>query len=736
VNSRPLLRVSGWWFRLLLRLYPQDFRDEMGNGMIETYLDRARENLDRSGALALMPLWVAALRDSLVNGLGERWHPAVSWRRSGNWGRDLELVTRRFLRTPVFFLAVLGTLTVGLGAFAVVYTSVDKILLEPMPYEDPNDLYFVWRDYSSYLDLDRGWLSGPDVAELQDAGDVIEAAAGLQIASPTFSLGDTSSPFQVELMLMSPNLFDLLGVAPALGRGFESDEVGPNRGSGVVLSHALWRRLGGDPSILGQEIWMSETPYNVIGVMPSDFRFVRHSSLGPPQEADVYVPFAFYLSEQNPNNGSFAGVIRARSGTSPEAVAAAVDAVGRVVDERDNRGRGLRLYPVGLQADLVAGVRPVLFALGLAGVFLLLILTVNLASLLLARAAEREREFAVSRALGANGVAVFRTILAEGFLLGIMGGATGALAGAWGARLLVALAPLDLPRREAITLDWEVAVVVVGVGASLGLLAAAVPAAWASRWSLASLLATTAVRGSGGSSRMRRGLIVAQVALSLVLLVAGALVARSFERLLAADPGFRSENVLTFFTVIGVRVFPEDDDALAFQDRVEQQVGALPGVTHVSATSALPLESSASQGRIAIPGAPGNTGDPDVDEPLVDQIMVRAGYVESMGMRVLQGRSFSESLDDGVHEALIDRYLAQQFFPSGNALGARIPLDGEASSMGSPVSLDGQFLTVVGVVDQARLYDLHQDGRPQLYMRAEDWKCRTSSCARTGIPER
>ncbi|HEX7081554.1 MAG TPA: ADOP family duplicated permease [Gammaproteobacteria bacterium] len=710
-----LLHVSDAWFRLLLRLYPPDFRDEMGEALVETYRDRASEALDHGSAAAsrlrLAGVWLAALWDSLRNGPGERLHPAVSWRRGGDWGRDLERVGRRFRRSPVFVAATLGTLTVGLGAFAVVYTAVDKVLIEPLPYSNPDDLYFVWRDDTAYSDGDRNGLSGPDIVELQQAGGVIEDAAALRVELRTLSASGETNPPDLTTMLVSPNLFDLLGVAPALGRGFAPEEAGPDRPPVIVLNDALWRRLGGDPAIIGAEVELSEERYTVVGVMPPDFRLAGQAWwAASPRRADLYVPFDFDLADEDPGDGDFTGLIRARRGSSPEAVAAAVDGVGRLLDERHNQSRGRRYYPTGLQADLVAPIRPALIALGFAGVFLLLVLAVNLASLLLARAADREREFAVSRALGANGLAVVRAIVLEGGLLGLFGGLLGAAAGIWGTRLIVAVAPLDLPRREEIVLDWGTGAVVVAVGVLLGLSAAAAPAAWASRASLTSLLGRSAVRGGGRSSRLRGGLIVAQVALSLVLLSAGGLVVRNFERLLAVDPGFRSEGVLTFHLTMAPRLFTEPADAFAFQDRVEASLRALPGVTGVSATSALPLGSSASLAEISIPGAPGNTGDAERDSTLVNTILIRAGYVEAMGMRLLDGRTFGETRRDDVREALIDRRLAERFFPTGSPLGATIPF-GRA----------GGSLTVVGVVEQARLDDIHQDGRPQLFIRSEDW---------------
>lgn len=712
------MRTSQRWFQHLLRLYPKDFREEMGRDVVEAYTGRARAALDRRGAAGIAWLWLRALGDALRNGLGERIRPAASWRRSGDWGRDFELASRRLWRAPVFVLATLGTLTVGLGAVAVVYTAVDKILIERMPYREPDNLYFVWRDQSATGGLKRDWLAGPHVADLENARGPIEGAAGMQISVPTLSLRPDGDPQQTLMVVTSPNLFDLLGVAPVLGRGFAPDESGPKRPSVIVLSHALWKRLGGDPSIVGSQVWLSGSPYTVIGVMGPNFRFVRHSNVGPPQEPDVYLPFGFDLAsqdDQNPNLATFAALIRVRPGTSAEQTAAAVNAVARGIDERRHPPATVKLYPVRLQDDLVAPVRPILLSLALAGAFFVLVLTVNLSSLLLARAAGREREFAVSRALGANAPAIVRAMVVEGGGLGLMGGAAGALAGAWGARMLLALAPLDLPRRNEIALGWSGAAVVISIGLLLGIAAAALPAAWASRASLASLPGTSGIRGAGGSQRWRRGIVVAQVAMTLVLLSAGGLVARSFERLVAADPGFKPAGVLTFRVAMDPRLFPNTAGAFAFQDRVETELRALPGVISASATAALPLTASGPQNSlwawretIAIPGAPGNSGDPQRDSVLAQIIATRSGYAESMGMRILEGRAFEHKRPDNVLEAVIDQHLARQFFPTGTPIGAAIPFNGKS-------------LRIVGVVKQARLQNLHQDGQPQLFIRAEDW---------------
>ena len=713
MSSDFLLRASDRLFRLLVKFYPQDFRDELGESVVETYRDRARRALKEGGVLRLSGVWMSALKDSLVSGPGEHHRPAAWWRRGGNWGRDIEVARRRLMRSPAMVLAVVATLTVGLGAFAVVYTAIQKIVIDPMPYRDPDNLYFVWRDYRAYFDLDRGWLGGTDVAALDKAGGVIEGAAGLARQQTTFAVREGTESMQVPVMTTTPNLFSMLGVAPARGRDFLPAEVGPGRPPVVILTHQLWQRLGGQDSILNTDVRLNGQPFSVIGIMPEDFVFHRNSSLGPPQSADAFITFPIDLATTNPQAGSYAGLIRVKPGTTPDAVAAAVAQVGSMVDKRDMQSRGLKLYPVGMKGDLIARVRPVLVVLGFAAVFLVLVLMVNLASVLLSRAAAREREFAVSRALGANSLAIARATMFEGALLGLVGGISATIAAIWGTQAMIAMAPLDLPRREAVAITPGIAAVVIGVGILLGLVAAIAPAVWASRSTLSTLLSATAVRGGGGHGRWRRGMVVVQVALSLVLLTAGGLVVRSFEKLLSADPGFNPEGLLTLRVPMPAQFVPQAADAIATQDRITRALEGIAGVTGVSATSALPLSAGASQTTIQIPGAPGNTGNQDQDRPLVDHMAIRAGYTDVMGMRVVEGRTLDPIRRPDVREALIDTHVARKFFPSGSALGAKIPFGGE-----------NQFLTVVGVVEQARLYDVHRDDRPQLYWRAEDGQSR------------
>jgi putative ABC transport system permease protein len=728
VSEGRWLAVSDRWFRLLLGFYPQDFREELGEALVETYRDRARDALRNGGVLSLLGVWMSAVGDSARNGPGERARPAAPWRRGGNWGRDMELAVRRLLRAPAFTLAMLGTLTVGLGAFAVVYTAVHKILIEPPPYERPDDLYYVWRDYT-WFQFGRGWLGPTDVAELQRAGGVIQGAAGMlrQISTVTRTAGE--EPQEITIISTTPNLFEILGVQPLLGRGFLPEEVGPDRPTVIVLTHALWRRLGEDRDIVGRDILLNGNPWTVIGVMGPDFHFARNASIGPPQAPDAFTSLNHHVAEGDPDNGSYAGLVRIRPGTPAAAVEEAVAALGARIDERDFSSQGLRLYPVGLQADLVAPIRPALIVLGLAGVFLVLVLLVNLATLLLARAAQREHEYAVSRALGANPLALVRATVLEAGLLGLLGGAGAALIAVWGTRMMVALAPLDLPRRESIAVDWPIAALVVGTGTLVGLLAGVVPALWAARTKLSILLGSMRVHGGGARGRLRRGMVVVQVALSLVLLSAGGLVLRSFDRLLRASPGFEPSGVLTLRIPVFQSLYPEPDDIMALHGRLQEELAAVPGVLSVGAASGLPLASGANQTSVSFPTAPGNTGESEHDSPLVDWLRVRLGYFETLGIPVLAGRTFAGPASPDVLEVVIDRTLAQKFFPTGNPVGATMML--------------GQNqLTIIGVVEHARMSDIQRDGLGQLFVRNElggvgtlSWALRTGRSPSALIPE-
>lgn len=620
------------------------------------------------------------------------------------WMQEVRQAVRRLARAPVFAALTVGTLGLGVGAFAAVWAVVDSVLLEPMPFDQSEELAWVWRDYP-WLDLPRGWLGGPDLAWMQDA-EVFEAASALRSERQVLAVPGGDEPREVQTLLASAGFFDLLGAEPALGRGFAPDEDRPGAPAVAVLDHDFWTRaFGADPTLVGRDVVLDGETVRVVGVLPADFHFVMPTSLGSPVPADLYVPIRIDLAELNPYSGMFAGIVRTADGARPAEVDATLARIADRVDEGWSTDE-LRLWASPMQEELVAEVRPALLAIAGAAGFLLLVLAANLATLLLARTSARERETAVRAALGAGRGSVAGMVLAEALLLALGGGVVAVLLGGWGAHLLATLAADSLPRAASIELDGDGILLALAVTGALGLLSAAGPLVRTLRMRTGPALREGGAR-TGASARQvraRSGLVVAQVALSVVLLVGAGLLARSLAGLLAADPGFEAGGTLTFRLSLQGATYPDDAAVLSFTDRLLDRLEAVPGVDAVAVADALPLTAQASQSNLPFLDAPGGPASREGDEPFVDRIRVSSGYFEAAGLRLLEGRPFHarEWSDEG-RAVVIDDVLAGRLYPGGTAVGARVVMGPDTA-------------TVVGVVDQARQYDVHRDDRPQVYI--------------------
>jgi hypothetical protein len=365
--------MSEWWFRLLDRLYPPDFREEMGNAVVEAYMDRAQHSL-QNGKIHLVALWFRALFDSLRNGPAERARPAASWRRAGSWGRDVELVRRRLVRSPIFAATTIGTLTLGLGMFAVVYTVVQKVLVDPMPYKDPGDLYYVWRDYGPINDVKRGALGGTDIAELQKPNTVIEAASALRpMLGGIFSLRDGAEAMEIAVTHISANLFQLLA---SVRWGKRSLTV-----IGVVNQARLYDvHADGRPQVL-----------------------VRAEDVGVR-------PLYFVMRTTREPHSLLPEVRAAVRGVDPRVPVGDARAMDDIVDAS--------LSPQAIGGALISA-----FAVGA-----LLLAAMGLFGVVSGSVTRRRHELAVRLALGADHLRVLRLVLKEGALLvaaGLLIGAPG-----------------------------------------------------------------------------------------------------------------------------------------------------------------------------------------------------------------------------------------------------------------------------------------------------------------------
>jgi predicted permease len=672
---------------------------------------------DRCSAAAkrgLLPLAAVSLRgvlDSIGSGLAERLRrndpmkaappsPRSPRRRYAMTSilDDFKRAARRLRRAPLFTASVVLTIAIGMGSFVSIYSIADNVLWEAMPYRDPERLAYIWRDYT-WFDISRGWAGGVEVLAMREHADAIEDVATLRSGSVNLSARDGGEPQELRVIVASANFFDLLGVQPAIGRGFAPGEDVEGAPLRVVLGHELWRqRYGGDEGIVGETIYLDDEPAEVIGVMPASFHFAMHASLATPSSGAAYINMRFDLS--GITGGSLAALARVQEGVSRQVVQDQLDAVIAPIDRDIFGGRGLRIWPAYLHEDLVQNVRPALLAIVAAATFMLLLLCINLATLLLARATRRSHEMAVSAALGAGRGALLRDCLAESLMLTLGGGAIGLLLARWGTAVVAGTAT-DLPRRYAIGVDGSVALVALAVALLLGVAAGIAPALRATRTDMASALRRAGGRVTGG--RAPGAMVVAQVAISLVLLAGAGVLARSFLYLMRSDPGFDARGVLTVRVPITENRHPDEHSLVAFFTDVRRAVAGLPGVESVGGTNALPLTRATSQTDVSFPASPVNPGD-ELAAPLVDYFSVTPGYFRSLRVPLVTGRDFGEG--DGANTppvAIVDDTVAQYFFPGEDIVGRTMVFDGEER-------------TVVGVVDQPRLYDIHRDDRGQVYL--------------------
>ncbi len=623
----------------------------------------------------------------------------------GEVTRELRSALRRLARAPVFTVVSVLTLGVGIGAFAAIYGVVDSVLVEPPPYDEPDELVWIWRDYT-WFDLSRGWLGGPDIAQLRAHDDVFESVIAFRNGGANLTGRDGATPRRVRVMLASAGFFEMLGVSPALGRSFRPEEDAPAAPAVAVLGYDLWRtQFGSDPDVVGTEIYLDGERTTVIGVAPESFHFVRHGSLVDPEGGDLYQPLRIDLASEDPGSGAFAGLARVRDGVAPDQIEAAISAVAADLDDLWGNP-GLRMWSIRLREDLVAGVRSALSALLASAGFLLLILGANLATLLLGRATARDREIAVRSALGAGRGRLVHTVLSESALLGGAGAALGIALAFPTLRLLRAIAPADLPRLADIAIDPSVVLVAVVAALLMAIGAGLLPASRALRGDVSTRLRDrTDGAGSGlGGLRLRGALVVAQVALSLMLLLGAGLLTRGYLRLLSADPGFDGRDALSFTVSLDGDRYEPDGAIADFDRRFRSGLRGLPGVTAVGASEALPLTAGTNQSTATFPGAPGNTGVEEQDKPLLDYYYAGPGYAEAVGLRVIEGRAFDErDVPESPGVVLVDDVVASRYFPGTSAVGGRMAWRGDT-------------LTIAGVIDQPRMYTVHADDRPQIVL--------------------
>lgn len=572
------------------------------------------------------------------------------------------------LKNPGFTLIGVLTLALGIGANTALFTVVNAVLLQPLPFHEPERLVRVWR---SSADGDRSGLSFPDFADIRAQQTVFERMAAWH--GSDFTLTGQGDPVNLRGVAVTAELFPLLGVTPQLGRSFtpEEDQAG-NRA--VILSQSLWRnRFNSDPNVAGKSVTIDSQSYNVAGVMPTGFKFPIQND-----PVDLWLSLAADAEGRAPITAArgypaFSVIGRLEPNvTAPQAEASLrviVNNLARQHTLSDFASSRARVLPY--HEEVVRNVRlGLLLMFGAVGC-VLLIACANVANLLLQRATTRRREIAIRAALGAGRGRILRQLLTESLLLALGGGAIGWLLAMWGTKLLISLAPIGLPRAPESGLDMRVVGFAVLVSLATGVIFGLAPALQAAKADLNEALKDSAKVSGGRGNRFRNALIVVEVALTLMLLVCSGLLLNSFLRLQRVDPGFDTHNVLTFRIELPAARYSQETQVAQFYQELISRLEAAPGVKSVSAISDLPLSSYRGVTGFTIEGI---ATTPDKPFPYIaDWGAVTPGYFETMGMRLIKGRDFTpRDVPRSTQVAIINETLARRYFPNQDPLGKRI----------------------------------------------------------------
>ncbi|MFL6333868.1 MAG: ABC transporter permease [Pyrinomonadaceae bacterium] len=616
--------------------------------------------------------------------------------------QDVRYGLRMLWQRPGFTSVAVLTLALGIGANTAIFSVIDAALLRSLPYRAPERLVHLWETKRS-RDFEQREASYPDFLDWRAQGsEVFEGLAGY--ASRPVTLADAGEATRAPGAAVTANFFDVLGVKAVAGRTFVEGEDGREARPVAVISHGLWRRrFGGGPAAVGREITLDGRAYTVVGVLPADFNFAL---LG---DAEVWTPVAPTPEVAARRYQHWLKVIgRLKDGVSLEGARAHLATVATRIEHDDPGAHaGVGLRAVGLQEEFVGPIRPVLFVLLGAVGFVLLIACTNVANLLLARSAARQKEVAIRAALGASRWRVVRQLLTESVLLSVAGGAAGLVLALWGVDVLVALIPaaqlMQMPYLQSLSLNLDVLLFAMGLSLLTGVLFGLTPALSASRTDLQGALKEGGRSTvSRGSRRLRDLLVVAEVALALVLLVGAGLLMKSLVQMLRVDPGFDPRGLLTLRVALPPERYGEDAKAARFYEEVLRRVAAVPGVRGAALTDRLPLSGEGGTGTPLVVGR----SLPVSEQTEAHLRNVSANYFEVLGVPLLKGRAFAERDDAQAPPVLlVNRTYAERVFPGEDAVGRRVKFmfTGEM-----------QF-EIVGVVGDEKVLSLDARTTPVVY---------------------
>ncbi len=614
--------------------------------------------------------------------------------------QDLRFGARILLKNPGFTLIAVITLALGIGANTAIFSVVNAVLLRPLPFNEPARLVTVWEEAARDGVVKQRVAPGNYSDWKAQQSSFAQMAA---IADSELNLTGEGEPEKLEGYAVMTEFLALLGVRPALGRDFTPEEGRHGAPKVALISHHFWqRRFHGERSVIGKELLLNDEKYTVVGVLPAGFQFLN-------PEASFWVPAAWRPQMLAYRRGHYLTVIaRLKTGVTLAQAQADLGAIMERIrrEHPDETGRlGALVEP--LREHLVGNVRrPLLILLASIGCVLLIACT-NIASLLLARAAGRRREMAVRTALGAPSWRIVRQLLTESLLLAMAGGLSGLLVAQWGFAVLQQLIPANLNLTAVPLLDWQVLGYALGLSLVTGLLCGLAPALQAAKVNVNEVLKQSGGRASVGHHRLQNAMVVAETALTLVLLIGAGLLIQTFYRLRTLDVGFRAENVLTMQIRLPRNKYLDHPKREAFYQQTLERVKALPGVVSAGYTSNLPLVWMSGIYQLEIEG---RLPEPGIVRDAVHR-QISADYLKTIGIPLRQGRYFDERDTLATQPVvIINETMARRYWPHENPVGRRIRLsDGDAYRA-------EHWLTIVGVVGDAKQNGLEAAVKPEMYL--------------------
>jgi putative ABC transport system permease protein len=611
--------------------------------------------------------------------------------------RDLKFSFRSLLKRPGFTAIAVITLALGIGANTTLFSFVNGILLRPLPYKDPGQLVIL-DETAPKQDIKSFDVSYPNFVDWRQQNHSFEDIAIYQEGS--YSLVGAGDPEQIPGARISQGLFETLGVPPKLGRSFTAEEDRPETNNTVLISDSLWqRRFGSAETVIGQSLTVNGKARTIIGVMPAGFKF--------PERAELWVPMALNETLFKRTDHGLSSIARLRPNVTLAQAQAEMNNIARRIEAQNpvtNEGLGVNVF--SLRDRLVGDYRYALLILLGVVAFVLLIACANVANLLLARSSARHKEFALRAALGASRARIIRQLLTESALLSLLGAMLGVLMAVWGRNLLLAAIPADMPFWMKFDLDLRVLAFTFAISLLTGLIFGIAPALQGAKPNLNEALKEGGRGGGGGGhNRLRSVLVVAEVALSLVLLVGAGLMVRSFSKLQHVNSGIKPENVLTVEVPLPRAKYPEGAQQSAFFQQLVSRVRALPGTSSAAAVSGLPLGSLWGRS-LTVEGRPVlSVGQ----APSINHSVITPNYFQTMGIPLIEGRDFTDADSAGaLRVTIVDERLAREYWPGTSALGKRI-------RFGPPESNE-PWHTIVGVVGTVRHQRLDRDTRESIYV--------------------